>query len=45
MNAETVSGYVGQVLDECLLDAKAYRLLVDLYNKALEESKAPFQGC
>ena len=37
MNAETVTGYVGQILDERELDAKAIKLLMELYNEALEE--------
>ena len=37
MNAETVTGYVGQILDECEVDGKAIELLMELYNEALEE--------
>ena len=37
MYAETVTGYVGQILDECEIDEKARELLMELYNEALEE--------
>ena len=37
MCAETVTGYIGQVLDECELDTKAIKLLSELYNEALKE--------
>ena len=37
MLAETVTGYVGQILDECELDGRAIKLLTELYNEALEE--------
>ena len=37
MYAETVTGYVGQILDECEIDEKARTLLTELYNEALEE--------
>lgn len=35
--AETVTGYVGQILDECEIDEKARDLLMELYNEALNE--------
>lgn len=34
--AETVTGYVGQILDECEIDEKARVLLMELYNEALK---------
>lgn len=37
MCEETVTGYVGQVLDECEIDEKARMLLEKLYNEALKE--------
>ena len=37
MYAETVTGFVGQILDECEIDEKARELLTDLYNEALSE--------
>ena len=37
MYAETVTGYIGQILDECDIDEKARELLTELYNEALEE--------
>lgn len=37
MYAETVTGYVGQILDECEIDERARALLSELYNEALEE--------
>lgn len=37
MYAETVTGYVGQILDECEIDEKARELLTELYNEALVE--------
>lgn len=37
MYAETVTGYVGQILDECEIDESARVLLMELYNEALEE--------
>lgn len=37
MYAETVTGYVGQILDECEVDSKAQKLLEELYQKALDE--------
>ena len=39
MLAETVTGYIGQVLDECELDGKAIKLLTELYNEALMEMR------
>lgn len=38
--AETVTGYVGQILDECEIDEKARELLTQLYNEALKELEA-----
>ena len=35
--AETVTGYVGQILDECEIDEKARKLLTELYSIALKE--------
>lgn len=35
--AEIVTGYVGQILDECEIDEKARNLLMELYNEALKE--------
>ena len=35
--AETVTGFVGQILDECEIDEKARELLTKLYNIALKE--------
>lgn len=40
MYAETVTGYVGQILDECEIDEKARKLLSELYNEALSELNA-----
>ena len=37
MYAETVTGFVGQILDECKIDEKARELLTELYNEALKE--------
>lgn len=37
MYAETVTGFVGQILDECEIDEKARELLTELYNEALAE--------
>ena len=37
MYAETVTGFVGQILDECEIDEKASDLLTELYNEALAE--------
>ena len=37
MYAETVTGFVGQILDECEIDEKARKLLTELYNEALVE--------
>lgn len=37
MCAETVTGYVGQILDECDIDERARALLTELYNEALKE--------
>lgn len=37
MYAKTVTGYVGQILDECEIDEKARALLMELYNEALAE--------
>ena len=37
MYEETVTGYVGQVLDECDIDEHARELLQELYNEALKE--------
>jgi hypothetical protein len=39
MLAETVTGYIGQILDECELDGKAIKLLTELYNEALMEMR------
>lgn len=41
MNAEIVTGYIGEILNKSVLDTKTHRLLEKLYNMALEESKAP----
>lgn len=37
MLEETVTGYIGQILDECEIDEKARELLAELYREALEE--------
>lgn len=37
MYAETVTGYIGQILDECEIDENARALLMELYNEALAE--------
>jgi hypothetical protein len=37
MYAEMVTGFVGQILDECEIDEKARALLMELYNEALNE--------
>lgn len=37
MLAETVTGYVGQVLDECDIDGHAHELLHELYDIAYKE--------
>ena len=37
MYAETVTGFVGQILDECEIDEKARDLLMELYSEALTE--------
>ena len=39
MNAEIVTGYIGQVFDECEVDGKALSLLQELYDIANEESE------
>ena len=39
MVAEMVTGYIGQVLDECELDGKAIKLLTELYNEALADKE------
>ena len=40
MYAETVTGFVGQLLDECEIDEKARELFTELYNEALKELEA-----
>ena len=37
MYADTVTGYIGQILDECEIDEKARKLLTKLYKDAYEE--------
>lgn len=40
MYAEIVTGFVGQILDECEIDEKARELLTKLYNEALKDLEA-----
>ena len=40
LTAELVTGYIGQVVDECEIDEKARKLLMILYEVALNEINA-----
>lgn len=40
MYADTVTGFIGQVLEECEIDEKARELLTELYNEAYQELTA-----
>lgn len=37
MNSEIITGYIGQVFDECDVDSKALSLLQELYDMASDE--------